>query len=415
MADSYVCSGATMKCSMGTSQAKLTVLPSRTVFLTGQPMANISDHLSMVNLSPFGRCRSLGFPATASATAANHGTLTPMPCMHNTPFPWMGGKNDYIVKGDPALLKSSTCQCMWGGTISIIDDGQHGEGTKNVQKKEREEFNNDEIKNTASGSVQTNFHSTPNTNKHTSKRSIEKFRYSQQQMQTLKSRLKSSKGLPMSDKDADDKNANPLYFTPRQDHSVEFNNKESLSHRVNCTITTPVFMLRKRGYNVTAKGYSHNNNTSYLAHHPFDAWKNKDGTKAEPIKIKDIAAREKEGNPINSKTQIYYKVLSNQCKVPGYYQLLLTWNDGTRHSTIIKSEQRNINITQTTDGIERITESTITLTNIEPQSGESLDISTLFEKMAEPAKMSSEDFIMRIDDKEFNTDYLDILNFNTLK
>lgn len=140
MADSYVCSGATMKCSMGTNQAKLTVLPLRTVYLTGQPMANISDHLSMVNLAPFGRCRSLGFPATASATAAAHGKLTPMPCMHNTPFPWIGGKNDYIIKGDPALLKSSTCSCMWGGTISIVDDGQVGEGTQWVKKKDQQLF-----------------------------------------------------------------------------------------------------------------------------------------------------------------------------------------------------------------------------------------------------------------------------------
>lgn len=140
MADSYVCSGATMKCSMGTSQAKLTVLPSRTVFLTGQPMANISDHLSMVNLAPFGRCRSLGFPATASATAANHGTLTPMPCMHNTPFPWRGGKNDYIVKGDPALLKSSTCQCMWGGTITITNDGQTSIVPVDMSKVSKDDF-----------------------------------------------------------------------------------------------------------------------------------------------------------------------------------------------------------------------------------------------------------------------------------
>lgn len=140
MADSYVCSGAIMRCTMGTSTAKLTVLPSRTVYLTGQPMANISDHTSMVNLAPFGRCRCLGFPATASATAANHGTLTPMPCMHNTPIPWMNGKNDYLIKGDPALLKSSTCQCMWGGTISIIDDGQHGEGTQWVPKLFRDKF-----------------------------------------------------------------------------------------------------------------------------------------------------------------------------------------------------------------------------------------------------------------------------------
>ncbi len=138
MADSYVCSGATMKCTMGTKTAKLTVLPIRTVFLTGKPMANISDHLTMVNLAPFGRCRSLGFPATASATAAHHGHLTPMPCMHNTPFPWMNGKNDYIVKGDPALLKSSTCQCMWGGTISLITDGQTPTGPADLSKQPKE-------------------------------------------------------------------------------------------------------------------------------------------------------------------------------------------------------------------------------------------------------------------------------------
>lgn len=138
MADSYVCSGAVMRCSCGTSQAKLTVLPIRTVFLTGQPLANISDHLSFVNLGAFGRCRSLGFPATASATAAAHGKLTPMPCMHNTPFPWMGGKNDYIIKGDPALLKSSTCQCVWGGTISIVNDGQTDTGMADNNREARE-------------------------------------------------------------------------------------------------------------------------------------------------------------------------------------------------------------------------------------------------------------------------------------
>lgn len=129
---------------MGTSQAKLTVLPDRTVYLTGKPMANISDHKTMVNLGAFGRCRSMGFPATASATAAAQGTLTPMPCVHNTPFPWMGGKMDYIIKGQPALLKSCKCQCMWGGTISITDDGQHGEGTQWVSKAQKEGFDTDQ-------------------------------------------------------------------------------------------------------------------------------------------------------------------------------------------------------------------------------------------------------------------------------
>lgn len=138
--NSYVCSGATMRCTMGTSQASLTVLPIRTVNLTGKPMANISDHLSFVNLGQFGRCRSLGFPATAAATAAAHGKLTPMPCVHNTPFPWMGGKNDYIIKGDPALLKSSKCQCMWGGTISLVTDGQTYTGPADLSRKLAESF-----------------------------------------------------------------------------------------------------------------------------------------------------------------------------------------------------------------------------------------------------------------------------------
>lgn len=145
--DSYVCSGATMRCTKGTSQAKLTVLPSRTVWLTGQPMANISDHLTMVNLAPFGRCRSLGFPATASATAAHHGHLTPMPCMHNTPFPWMNGKDDYVIKDDCALLKSSACSCMWGGTISLVTDGQHDTGAANLGRLVAEEFEKNQEKN----------------------------------------------------------------------------------------------------------------------------------------------------------------------------------------------------------------------------------------------------------------------------
>ena len=140
MSDSYVCSGAMMRCTMGTSLAQLTVLPIRTVYLTGQPQANISDHQTMVNLAPFGLCRSLGFPPTASATAAAHGHLTPMPCMHNTPAPWMGGKMDDLIKGQPALLKTSTCQCMWGGTISLVTDGQMGEGTQYVQKKPKTNY-----------------------------------------------------------------------------------------------------------------------------------------------------------------------------------------------------------------------------------------------------------------------------------
>lgn len=138
MSDSYVTSQATLKCSCGDKSAKLTVYPDRTVFLTGKPMANISDHKSMYNIAPFGKCRTTSYPPTGSATAANHGVLTPMPCVPGTVSEWMNGKNDYIVKGHPALLKSSVCRCQWGGIITITDDGQVDTGDADLSQYDRE-------------------------------------------------------------------------------------------------------------------------------------------------------------------------------------------------------------------------------------------------------------------------------------
>lgn len=124
--DSYVCSTATMKCPFGDKTSKLTVLPNRTVFLSGEPMANISDHVALLNIAPFGKCSTTSFPPTGAATSANHGVLTPMPCVPGTVSEWKNGKVDYVIKGSPALLKSSYCKCQWGGVITIIDDGQKG-------------------------------------------------------------------------------------------------------------------------------------------------------------------------------------------------------------------------------------------------------------------------------------------------
>lgn len=120
----YIASTATLECTMGDKKSKLTVLPSRTIFLCGKPKANISDHKSMLNIAPFGKCRSLANPVVAAATAAHHGKLTPMPCVPNTPAPWMGGHSKVIEKGNPSLLSTCNLQCMWCGTISIVDNGQ---------------------------------------------------------------------------------------------------------------------------------------------------------------------------------------------------------------------------------------------------------------------------------------------------
>lgn len=135
MSDSYVCSKAKIKCSCGDKISTLTVYPDRTIWLTGEPQANISDHISMRNIAPFGKCHTTRYPATGSATAANHGKLTPMPCVPNTPFAWMRGKDDVLLQNQPALLRSSLCKCVWGGTITFTYDGQN-DGTYSELPKE---------------------------------------------------------------------------------------------------------------------------------------------------------------------------------------------------------------------------------------------------------------------------------------
>lgn len=109
---------------MGTNPSHLIVLPSRNVILAGHPMGNSSDHMSMVNVCPFGRCKSLAYPPTASATAAAHGKLTPMPCVPGTYFNWVRCKDDVLICDFPSLTISSKCKCVYGGTISLQSDGQ---------------------------------------------------------------------------------------------------------------------------------------------------------------------------------------------------------------------------------------------------------------------------------------------------
>ena len=133
----YVCNGARLTCSMGSSVSMLVVLPNRKVLLDGQPQANIMDHKPMVNIMPFGLCRSLANPTVAAATAAHHGVLTPMPCIPNTTTPWLNGEKKLLMKQFPALCQDCKLTCAWAGTISIIHCGQGmGQGAFPLSKSE---------------------------------------------------------------------------------------------------------------------------------------------------------------------------------------------------------------------------------------------------------------------------------------
>lgn len=133
----YVCNGARLTCSMGSSVSMLVVLPNRKILLDGQPQANIMDHKPMVNIMPFGLCRSLANPTVAAATAAHHGVLTPMPCVPNTSMPWPNGEKKLLLKQFPALCQDCKLTCAWAGTISIVHCGQGmGQGAFPLTKED---------------------------------------------------------------------------------------------------------------------------------------------------------------------------------------------------------------------------------------------------------------------------------------
>ncbi len=118
-----VCMGAMMQCSMGLAPSSLVPTP-KTVMTSNMVAANILDHIPMVNILPFGMCRSPANPMVAAATAAALGVLTPMPCIPATPAPWAPGSPTVLVTGAPALNNSSKLMCMWAGVISINMPGQ---------------------------------------------------------------------------------------------------------------------------------------------------------------------------------------------------------------------------------------------------------------------------------------------------
>lgn len=120
----HVVNSAMLKCSMGMAPGTLVVLPKNMMMVGNQPAATIMDHIPMVNILPFGMCRSPANPTVAAATAAAMGVLTPMPCIPNTPAPWMPGSPSMILGNMPALTSTCKCMCAWAGVIEVVNSGQ---------------------------------------------------------------------------------------------------------------------------------------------------------------------------------------------------------------------------------------------------------------------------------------------------
>lgn len=118
----FVTNGALLQCSFGMAPSPLTVVGMRPMN-QNMPMANIMDFAPMVNIKPFGMCKSMSNPQVAAATAAAMGVLTPMPCIPVITAPWNPAAQVKVCQL-PALLDNGKCICAWGGQISVNFPGQ---------------------------------------------------------------------------------------------------------------------------------------------------------------------------------------------------------------------------------------------------------------------------------------------------
>jgi hypothetical protein len=118
-----------MMCTMGVAPSSLMVLPAKMCMTSNMPAATIMDNVPMMNIMPFGMCMSPANPMVAAATAAAMGVLTPMPCIPNTPAPWLVGAPTAMLGNLPVLNNTSTLMCIWAGTISVTFPGEVTEQT----------------------------------------------------------------------------------------------------------------------------------------------------------------------------------------------------------------------------------------------------------------------------------------------
>jgi hypothetical protein len=108
-----------MQCSMGTTPASFSASGESVAAGTA---AGVVDDIADENIPPFGMCNSLSNPQVAAASSG--GTLVPQTCQPVIAGPWSPGSTGVTLDQVAALDDGSTCDCAWGGTISITSAGQ---------------------------------------------------------------------------------------------------------------------------------------------------------------------------------------------------------------------------------------------------------------------------------------------------
>lgn len=95
-----------LKCDKGASPAPLTVTSQSFMSIDGKLQATEEDRQPNTNIKPFGLCSVL----RSSCTPA--------------PIKWQD-TSDFEIDGKKELLDCSTCQCSFGGKISVVQSTQN--------------------------------------------------------------------------------------------------------------------------------------------------------------------------------------------------------------------------------------------------------------------------------------------------
>lgn len=218
-----------------------------------------------------------------------------------------------------------------------------------------------------------------------------------------------TKGKPMTIEDADKQSANPnyvpeyildpegRYYDPygnRLSKNTLYDPSKHYRFEVNCQTCAPAYALRLRGFNVTAKGNTPGSKLEYLSSgfNCWKVWKNIDGSPAEHTGTNSW---------MNSKgykkmtPKRYLEFFNETCREVGVYELSIGWKRRGGHATIIQRFE---------DG---------SLKYIEPQSdnsnGSGYEYKNI-EYLANEGAALNHDCrgIMRVDNKLFNVDFVDI-------
>lgn len=116
-----VCDGAILSCSGSTGgTSTLKIFPEINIFMNEKPIGVISNSKANINILSFGMCKLTSNPAVA------RNKNNPVSCMPSSVSPWKDGVSYFLAGNEKAISDKSTCQCSYGGTISI-DPNQVGQ------------------------------------------------------------------------------------------------------------------------------------------------------------------------------------------------------------------------------------------------------------------------------------------------